>query len=96
MQLLILILSYLYGILFYLLTRYNMFITKKLSTIKKFIITLIFIIDITILYIYLLYHLNNGKTHPYYLFMVILGFITIGINYKKVVKLCKKISKRTK
>ena len=93
-QLLLLICSYLYGIIFYLLTRYNLFITKHLSTLKSFLVTLVFIVDMVILYIYLIYRANDGIFHIYFILLLILGFITMGYNYKKIVKLCQKITKK--
>ena len=52
-QVYIVFLSYLYGIIFYILAKYNLLITKNLSTLLKYLITFIFIIDIVIIYTYL-------------------------------------------
>ena len=93
-QLQLLIYSYLYGIIFYLLTRYNLFITKHLSTPKKFIVTLVFIVDLVVLYIYLIYKINKGIFHIYFIVLLVLGFIMMGYNYQIVVKLCQKITKK--
>ena len=75
-QLTLILLSYIYGILFYLLAKYNLFITKNLSTLLKYIITFIFIIDIVIIYIYLVFQINKGIFHFYFLLSLFLGYLT--------------------
>ena len=88
-QLLSFLASFLYGIIFYLLTKFNYFILDNKKGIVKFIITLVFIIDIVILYIYVMYRINNGYFHIYFVILVILGFILMHKLYKYLQMLCK-------
>ncbi len=89
-QVYIVFLSYLYGIIFYILAKYNLLITKNLSTLLKYLITFIFIIDIVIIYIYLIFSINKGIFHIYFLLSMFLGYLTSLKLYPKINKLFKK------
>lgn len=91
-QVLSFLVSFIYGIFFYLLTRFNKYILVNKNTYIKFIVTLVFIIDIVILYIYLMYKINFGIIHPYFVSFVILGFWFMSLMYN----LCKKYVKKHK
>ena len=98
-QILTFIFSFIYGIFFYLLARFNNFILKDKKNVTKFLITLVFIIDIVILYIYLMFKINHGYFHIYFLAILCLGFILMIIMYPKIknkCKICVKNIKRTK
>ena len=88
-QLISFLVSFIYGILFYLLTRFNKYIIENRRIVFRFIITLIFIIDIAILYIYIMYRINNGYFHIYFIFTVILGFVVTHVFYRKIKNMCK-------
>lgn len=81
--------SLLYGILFYLLTKVNYYILNERKKLMQFVVTLVFIVDIVILYVYLMYRINNGNFHIYFIIFVILGFILMNILYDKLKLLCK-------
>ncbi len=81
--------SFLYGMIFYLLTKFNYYILSNKKGLVKFIVTLVFIIDIVILYIYIMYKINNGYFHIYFVIMVILGFVLMHRLYKYLQMLCK-------
>lgn len=85
-QILSLIFSFFYGIFFHLLVRFNKYILDKKNNIIKFIITLVFIIDIVILYIYLMYKINNGYFHIYFLFLLIIGYLLECFLFPKMLK----------
>ncbi len=80
--------SFLYGMIFYLLSRFNCFILEKKNNISKFLVTLVFIIDIVILYVYMMYKINNGYFHIYFVILVILGFILMNKYYKIFKDIC--------
>lgn len=84
------LISFLYGISFYLLTRFNNFILEGKRQFFKFLVTLVFIIDIVILYVYLMYKINSGNFHIYFCFVVVLGFILINKYYDNLKNICKK------
>ena len=82
--------SFSYGIFFYLASLFNKTILNKKSNIPQIFITLIFIIDIVILYIYLMYKINNGKFHIYFIISMILGYMFMMFNKDKLYHFCKK------
>ena len=64
-----------YGIFFYYLTTINYKLIIKTNIIIKNIVTIIYVLDITIIYVILLYKINNGYFHLYFILMVIIGYI---------------------
>lgn len=93
-QLILLVISFCYGIIFYFLTKFNIFLIKNLSIFVKFLITFIFIIDMVLVYIFLVYKINSGIFHFYFLLAMIVGFILIGFNDTKIVNYCKLLGKK--
>lgn len=83
--------SFFYGIFFYFLTRFNRFMLSNKNNFIKFLVTLVFIIDIVILYIYLMYRINFGMIHPYFASFVVIGFIFMSILFEKCKNCVKKI-----
>jgi hypothetical protein len=74
-QLISLSISFLYGIIFYYLSIINFKVINNLKNIIKNIITIIYVFDISIIYVILVYKINNGYFHIYFILMVILGYI---------------------
>lgn len=84
--------SFIYGIAFYLFARFNKFMLSNKNNVIKLLVTLVFVIDMVILYIYLMYKINFGIIHPYFVLVVILGFFFMLKTYEK----CKKYVKMIK
>lgn len=84
--------SFIYGIAFYLFARFNKFMLSNKNNVIKLLVTLVFVIDMVILYIYLMYKINFGIIHPYFVLVVILGFFFMLKIYEK----CKKYVKMIK
>lgn len=84
-----LVFSFIFGIFFYFVAKYNLFIIKKLSIFKSYFITLIFIIDLVLLYIFFMFKINMGNFHIYFLFSILGGFVTVHFSYEKIVNMCK-------
>ena len=51
-QVLSFLVSFIYGIVFYLFARFNKFILSNKNNVIKLLVTLVFVIDMVILYIY--------------------------------------------
>jgi hypothetical protein len=87
-QLIVLLFNFLYGIIIYFITIINYFFIKNETTIVRIMISILFIIDFTFIYLLSVYKINNGIIHIYYLFTFLIGLF-IGYIIKKHVKLTK-------
>ena len=96
LQIKTLMFSFFFGMLFYYLAKYNLYLTKNMKIVSKYFITFIFIIDSALLYMYLLFKINHGIYHIYFFLMFALGFWIICLLNKKIVKLCKQLRKKFK
>lgn len=83
LQLVSFIVSFIFGIMFYFLTYINFKLLKNLKLFIQHILTLVYVLDMIIIYIIIFYKLNKGYFHIYFLFIVILGFIVGYIINKK-------------
>lgn len=83
-QLIALTFSFFYGSIFYLLNKLNNNIIKGQKKIYQSLITILFMYNIILLYIISMYKINNGQFHIYFIFMIVLGFIS---SYKLTKKL---------
>lgn len=90
-QLISLGVSFFYGVFFYLVNKINELMIDKKNYFIKVLVTLVFIIDVVILYIYIMYKINNGIIHPYFIVLVVLGYVVMGINYKYLKKCIKSV-----
>lgn len=85
MQLLSFLVSLIFGILFYFITIINFKLIENLKKYLKHIITFIYVLDMTIIYIIIFYHLNKGYFHIYFLLMVIFGYFVGFLLNKKII-----------
>ena len=85
MQLITFLTSFIFGIFFYYLTIFNFRLIKNMKVYLKHIITFIYTLDITIIYIILIYHLNKGYFHIYFILMVFVGFFVGFVLYNKII-----------
>ena len=92
LQVLSFLVSFLFGVFFYLLSRYNKYILKSKNVFIKYLVTLVFVIDMVILYVYFMYKINYGNIHKYFVLLVIIGYIFMHKFYNK----CKHYVKRIK
>lgn len=66
---------------------------NKINVIKL-LVTLVFVIDMVILYIYIMYKVNFGMIHPYFVAVVLVGYIFMMILYDKCSMLIKRCLKK--
>lgn len=87
-QLLTFFISFLYGIIFSFLTILNFKILDKVSKYMKHLVTFVYVIDMIIIYIIIVYKINNGYFHLYFILTVIVSyFVGLLTYYKKVSKI---------
>ena len=94
-QIISLFYSFSYGVIFYFLNIINEKFSIK-NKVLNIIILFLFIIVNALLYITILYKINFGIFHIYFLFMLMIGFY-IASFFKKIlsknVKFCNKLKK---
>ena len=82
-QLFILVGSFLFGVILYYLNRFNERVIKRKNIIFKLIISILYIFNMALLYVLLLYQLNSGVLHIYNVLFMVFGYIFV------IVKDCK-------
>lgn len=85
-QLISFIVSFLFGCIFYVLNYLNTKLIKKYNIFIKYLISFFFILDISILYILLMYKVNYGVIHIYFIAILFCGYILTSIYFKKLCK----------
>jgi hypothetical protein len=84
-QLISIIVSFLYGQILSYLTLFNYFLLKGINNIIKNIIMFIYVLDMAIIYAIILFKINNGCFHHYFIIMIILSYFVGLIIYKKII-----------
>lgn len=75
LQLYSFIISFFYGNIFFVLTRFNFYIIEGLNKFLKIFITFVYTMDIVIIYSIIMYKINNGNLHIYFISTVLIGFL---------------------
>ena len=86
-----LIFSFLYGGIFYLFMSLNNKNIYNSKGIIKILTNIFFIFDNVLLYFIILKKINNGILHYYFIFSIILGYLSV----KKVISVLNNIDKKT-
>lgn len=95
-QVLSFVVSFIYGLVFYLLSYANKIMINNKNNVIKLLITLVFVIDMVILYIYIMYKINFGMIHPYFVAVVFIGYIVMMLTFDKCILCFKNILKNLK
>ncbi len=74
-QIIALCLSFVYGFILYFLTKLNNSIIKNKKKIYRSLITILYTYNLILIYIILIFHINNGTFHLYFFLMIIIGYI---------------------
>lgn len=74
-QLISFLVSFFFGFLFYFFTKFHFYMIQKLMILFQYLWTFLFILDAVLLYIFILYYINQGVVHVYFLSFVFLGFL---------------------
>ena len=75
-QIIVLLFSYLYGLIFYFLNKLNTSIIKNQKRFYQSFLTILFMYNIVLIYLITLFKLNNGNFHLYFFLMLTLGFLS--------------------
>lgn len=87
-QILSLLYSFVYGILFFILLEVNYKLLYTGKIIYRIVISFLFIIIASLLYFFGLLKVNNGVIHVYFFISLFTGYLLSFVIYKKI--RCKK------
>ncbi len=85
-QIIVLSFSFLFGFITYYLNVINYKIINNQKKIYRSIISIMFSYNLVLIYLIILYKLNNGNFHIYFFFLLILGFFSAYQMSKKFFK----------
>ena len=85
-QLLSFVVSFIYGIFFYILLEINSRFVYSSSFFIKFLGSFIFILFSGLIYFFILMKINNGYIHIYFILCIILGYFLCKVIYKRLLK----------
>lgn len=94
--LLILFINFIYGIVFFYLAILNYKFFFKDQALIKILMFMLFTIDNVFIYLVIIYKLNYGIFHIYYLFCFVGGFLLANYLKNKMLNLCKILTKKKK
>jgi hypothetical protein len=82
-QLFSLVSSFIYGIVLYYLNRFNSWLIKDKNIIIKLIISCLYLFNVSLIYVCLLYMLNGGVLHIYNVLFILVGYFIITVKERK-------------
>ena len=84
-QFISLVVSFLYGMFFYILLEINYKFLTFSYIIIKILLSFIFVLFNTLLYFIILLYINKGYVHIYFLFCILCGYLFCKVLYKLIV-----------
>lgn len=94
-QLLSFLFSFLFGIFFSFTGRYHYKMVFSLKKMFRYFLTFLYILDISLMYIVIMYYINQGVIHLYFVIITFFGYALEKKIYsyvKKYVKSCHSIA----
>jgi hypothetical protein len=82
-QLLTLVGSFIYGVILYYLNIFNRYIIKGKNILFKLLISILYVFNISLVYVCFLYKLNYGVLHIYNILFMLAGYILIAVKERK-------------
>lgn len=75
--------SFVYGVILYYLNIFNKNIIKGKNIVFKVLISVLYVFNISLLYVCFLYKLNNGVLHIYNILFMLTGYVLIAVKERK-------------
>ena len=85
-QVISLVVSFCYGIFFYLMLELNSKFLYDSRILVRIIVSFLFVFVNTLLYFLILMKCNNGYVHVYFFLCILAGYLSCKVIYKKFVK----------
>lgn len=83
-QLVCIIISFIYGIFIYFFVKLNKKLIYKNNILFQIIYRLVTTFLLVLLYIIIIYKINKGIFHVYFIILIIIGYLFITNNIKKL------------
>ena len=83
------LISFLFGFFFYYGCKIHFSLIFYCKTLVQFVLSVVYMLDMVLLYVCLLYHFNEGILHLYFVLCIALGyFLAMGLhkNVKRIKK----------
>lgn len=93
-QIISLLFSFVFGVFFSICTNLNYRFLFSKNKVFKIIITIIFVLDLSLLYFLMIRKINQGVIHGYFLLAIALGFFLGFINLSKYLNFMKQKIKK--
>ncbi len=94
LQIISLIFSFIFGIFFYIVSLFHYKMIRNIPIIFKYLFTFLFMSIISFLYVLLMYKVNYGVIHIYFMIVLFIGYFSSYIYVKKFRKMCKVLKRR--
>lgn len=91
-QIIVLLISYIYGFLSIYLLKFHTIIIKQQKHIYRSLITMLLMYNLVLIYIIIIFKINKGSFHPYFLLMIFLGMYS---NFKLTNKMLNNVKYRS-
>ncbi len=75
--------SFIYGVVVFYLNKFNYKLIKDVNIIFKLIISILYVFNISLIYVLFLYKLNNGILHIYNILFMLVGYILFLVKERK-------------
>jgi hypothetical protein len=75
--------SFVYGICLFYLYTFNIKVIKNYSIVLKFMVSLLFLFNVSLIYVCFLYMINGGVLHLYNIIFLLLGTLSISVKKRK-------------
>lgn len=82
-QLICLFVSFSYGIMLYYTNIFNIIIIDNKNVLIKLIISLLYIVLMSMIFVSFLYKINGGVLHIYFILFITLGYVLICVKKRK-------------
>ncbi len=82
-QLICLIISFIYGYFLCIANEFNKLLIKDKNIILKFVISLLYLFNISLVYVVFLYYINSGVLHMYFILLILLGYGLCDVTKRK-------------
>ena len=90
-QLLCLVFSFIYGLFIAVIVAFNKIYFKKRNNLIRMLASFLLTLNLVLLYILVIYNINQGIFHIYFILLVIMSFLLF---YKKIYMSIKRIIKK--